>query len=263
MFSILKSNLSANVAFASIKQIVLIACLFVSSCKKDENPTPSSVELDSVKASSKMQSTTTAGVNAAAFYKIIPLNNFIYYNQGDLACANSIYRLNGCLPASILMGAHLRNINISVNASRFSNYCSAMGTSTSGTLITSGYSYLRNYVFGTQLPNYAQTSTNADPLYDTGRTVTKNDIRNYLSANYPVVALINYQSTTKLPSTTGNLRHFVLIVGLNETAAGTGSTIYFYDPNNLNVLKSCDYSLFLNSMKAGSSYNAYNYMRIG
>jgi len=243
-----------KVSFILSLTFILLAVFGLTSCNKEEQLNPENASENVEGVSAKI---------ATAYNYTIPLSNFVYYNQGNTGCTNSTYRSNGCLPASCLMAAHLRNTSIAVTSAKFTTYCAGMGISTSGTSITSGYSYMKNYVFGSQIANEAYTSTSTNAGLDAGRNTTKSRIQQHLSANYPVVALIKYATSSKTVSTTGNINHFVVIVGLNETASGTGSTVYYYDPNNNSGMKSCDWTIFLNAMKAASSYNAYNFMRIG
>ncbi|MFN0203887.1 MAG: C39 family peptidase [Bacteroidia bacterium] len=241
-------------AFLFVCLSAVLTLLNLTSCSNTQ---------EKVLPESVAENATTEGAKMAAYNYTIPLSSFIYYNQGNTGCTNATYRANGCLPASCLMAAHLRNTSIPVTASRFTTYCAGMGTNSNGTTITNGRIYLKNNVFGTQINNEAYTSTSTSTTYDTGRTTTKDRIKLHLSSNYPVVALVKYASSSKTVTTSGNLNHFVMIVGLNETASGTGSTVYYYDPNNNSGLKSCDWSVFLNAMKTASAFNAYNFMRVG
>lgn len=236
------SNLMRQVLFT------LCSILLLGSCKKDNSVTPASAEQSGIYQKS-------TGSTFQSYNYVMPLNNLVYYNQGNTGCTNATYRANGCLPACCLMGAHLVNNNIAVTPATFTTYCSGMGTNGSGTTIMSAYSYLRNNVFSANLANQATSSTS-------GISTLSANIRSYLSANRPVVALILYSTSTKTPLTSGNIGHFVLIVGLNETSLGAG-TVSYIDPNNNSGTKTANWATFISAMGAAVSSGNCNYMRIG
>ncbi len=195
------------------------------------------------------------------WYYMIPQGTFIYYSQLTNGPSNT-YRYNGCLAASCLMAAHLYANPIAVNTNTFTVFCSGMGVNQYGAVIgpnnPSAYYYLKNNIFYTQPYNRAQ------PITAAGRTTTISEIKSYLSMNRSIVARIQYNTNSKIPTTStgaGNVGHFVLIVGLNESANGIG-TVYYYDPYGNPGLKSYSWATFLTAMVSGQ-VNYYNYMRIG
>ncbi len=230
--------------------LILIAISFFwQSCKKQVLPIPQDPSVENTIDNTKQ----TRG-----YYKMLNLGTFIYYNQLTTGPSNT-YRFNGCLAASCLMGAHLYASPIQVNTNTFSAYCAGMGVNGNGAYINhptqpSAYSYLKNNVFNTQPLNVAQQLTTA------GRSATISGIKSYLTMNRSVVALIKYNTGTKLPTTGTGVPHFVLIVGLSESSPGIG-TISYYDPYGNTGLKNHSWSAFLNAMAAGAA--KYNYMRIG
>ncbi len=76
-----------------------------------------------------------------------------------------------------------------------------------------------------------------------------------------MIALINYNVGTKVPTTSSGIGHFVLIVGLYEPSTVGIGTVYYYDPYNNPGLRNYSWSLFLDAMKTGTV--SYNFLRIG
>lgn len=225
--------------------------LTISSCSKSDVEVIPNVVPDTLNSIP-----TTRG-----YYKLLAnlTANFVYYNQlaPNGNSSPSCYKNYGCLPACCVMAAHYLNpLTIPANYTTFNSYCSGMLTTcnplTGGTSVTDAYYYLKNNVWSSQIAPYSSYS-NANII---------STIKTYLNNNRPIAALIKYSGgSIKLPSVNGNLLHFVLIVGLNETTTGNG-TIYCYDPNGNPGLKQWDFANFLVAMGAGTVGNK-NLLRIG
>lgn len=97
------------------------------------------------------------------------------------------------------------------------------------------------------------------------RENAKNYIRDHLSQGHPIVASLWF---TKSDYNGFNYHHAVTIVGLKETQNGGGSIISYLDPyatDPSKALKTMDYTLFLDKMKAsgeGGSTFEYFYQAV-
>ncbi len=113
---------------------------------------------------------------------LIPLNNFVYYNQQNLGCPVVNYRNKGCLAASCLMGAHLMVPNLpagmsvpppNVTPAMFSAFCAGMGIGQNVGYISNAHPYLKTTFYANQLTNQAKQHTVA------GRTSTISTIKSF------------------------------------------------------------------------------------
>ena len=222
---------------------ILLCALVLVACTKSKIESPQ----NSIVKSTKSTEQSYLPLAVAAPYNVtLSSTGFTYFSQGSL----TTYPLYGCLPACCVMAAHWLSPSIPANTTTGNAYCVGMLTSTGGTYIWNAYSYLHSYVFTSNV-SYMATDT----------TAVKTNLKTYLNANRPMVALVKYNGASSTPSktiiSTGPLLHWVLVVGLNE---GTRKVSY-YDPNGVSTLKTVDLTVFLNAMRTAATN--CNYMRIG
>lgn len=243
--------------------LILLALLFNSCSKEDdviENPPTQTEDTNGDLSSIEIPAPEDFGGGAldVTFSKLLVNRNdfkHMYQKTNGVTCGGS-----ACLPTSYMMARAIVYPNRTFSVQELNTIINGMGTVCgTGTGITKCQTYAKNDI-GSCNPSIPGTTI---------RETAKNYIKDNLEKGLPIISLVRIKNGTAtsspnyLSETTGS-GHFVTIVGLELTASGTGSTIYYLDPlDHTAIVREANYSTFLNSCLAGSSANLYNIIAIG
>lgn len=191
------------------------------------------------------------------FYKFAPTGVvYSYAYQGWTGMANYLHSKQAtgshdCGPNSYMIARHLVKPSYQVSANDLTSIRSRSGVST-GPVAIDKLKIVANQDFGT-------TKCELKFSASTARASFYAWLKDQFLAKRTVIVPLRIVGSTGQITTTGNVGHYVVLVGMDLTSGGTGSNVYYKDGLfDDSSTKTVDLSTMLDAMAINSAYNGYN-----